>query len=132
MHLAARAEAEKLRCLGLGEAEVAERRRNRRLKSNSRAFPVDYHTSNNSHGRDQGTTTLPTIHTAAINSLTTSRLNKLLSGTINNEENGRATDAQWHAIEDLRAAGVHAEVAYGLDRALAVLEGWGILKGRTK
>jgi hypothetical protein len=41
---------------------------------------------------------------------------------------GRATDAQWQAIEDLRAAGAHAEVCYGLDRALAVLEGWGLLR----
>jgi hypothetical protein len=47
-------------------------------------------------------------------------------------ENGRATDAQFQAIEDLRAAGAHAEVCYGLDRALAVLEGWGLLRGRTQ
>jgi hypothetical protein len=47
-------------------------------------------------------------------------------------ENGRATDAQWQAIEDLRAAGAHAEVCYGLDRALAVLEGWGLLRGRVQ
>jgi hypothetical protein len=47
-------------------------------------------------------------------------------------ENGRATDAQFQAIEDLRAAGAHAEVCYGLDRAIAVLEGWGLLKGRTQ
>jgi hypothetical protein len=47
-------------------------------------------------------------------------------------EDGRATDAQWQAIEDLRTAGAHAEVCYGLDRALAVLEGWGLLKGRTQ
>jgi hypothetical protein len=46
-------------------------------------------------------------------------------------ENGRATDAQWQAIEDLRAAGAHAEVCYGLDRALAVLEGWGLLRGQA-
>jgi hypothetical protein len=47
-------------------------------------------------------------------------------------KDGRATDAQWQAIEDLRAAGAHAEVCYGLDRALAVLESWGLLKGRTQ
>ena len=47
-------------------------------------------------------------------------------------ENGRATDAQWQAIEDLRAAGAHAEVCYGLDRALAQLEQWGLLKGRVQ
>jgi hypothetical protein len=43
----------------------------------------------------------------------------------------RATDAQWQAIEDLRAAGAHAEVCYGLDRALAQLEAWGLLRGRA-
>jgi hypothetical protein len=47
-------------------------------------------------------------------------------------EQGKATDAQWQAIEDLRAAGAHAEVCYGLDRALAQLETWGLLKGRTQ
>jgi hypothetical protein len=47
-------------------------------------------------------------------------------------EDGRATSAQLQAIEDLRATGAHAEVAYGLDRALAVLEDWGLLKGRTQ
>jgi hypothetical protein len=45
---------------------------------------------------------------------------------------GKVTDAQRQAIEDLRAAGAHAEVAIGLDRALAVLEGWGLLRGRTQ
>jgi hypothetical protein len=39
---------------------------------------------------------------------------------------------QWQAIEDLRAAGAHAEVFYGLDRALAVLEGWGLLRGHAQ
>ena len=43
-------------------------------------------------------------------------------------EQGRATDAQLQAIEDIRAAGGHAEICHGLDQALAVLEGWGLLK----
>jgi hypothetical protein len=47
-------------------------------------------------------------------------------------EDGRANSAQMQAIEELRAAGAHAEVCHGLDRALAMLEGWGILKGRTQ
>ena len=47
-------------------------------------------------------------------------------------EDGRATSAQLQAIEDLRATGAHAEVAYGLDRALAVLEGWGLLRGKMQ
>jgi hypothetical protein len=46
-------------------------------------------------------------------------------------ENGRATDAQWQAIEDLRAAGAHAVIVYGLDRALAQLEAWGLLRGKA-
>jgi len=32
-------------------------------------------------------------------------------------EGGRATDAQLEAIEDIRTAGGHAEVRYGLDYA---------------
>jgi len=44
-------------------------------------------------------------------------------------EGGRATDAQLQAIEDIRAAGGHAQICQGLDCALAVLEGWGLLRG---
>jgi hypothetical protein len=47
-------------------------------------------------------------------------------------EDGRASSAQMQAIEELRAAGAHAEVCHGLDRALAVLEGWGLLRGRAR
>lgn len=36
---------------------------------------------------------------------------------------------QIRAIERIRDAGGHACVCYGLDRALACLEAWGILKG---
>jgi hypothetical protein len=46
-------------------------------------------------------------------------------------EHGRATDDQLHAIEDIRAAGGHAQICHGLDRALAALEGWGLLRGRA-
>jgi len=46
-------------------------------------------------------------------------------------KDGRTSSAQMRAIEELRAAGAHAEVAYGLDRALAVLEGWGLLRGQA-
>jgi hypothetical protein len=37
-----------------------------------------------------------------------------------------ATSAQLQAIEEIRAAGGHAQVCYGLDCALALLEGWGL------
>jgi hypothetical protein len=46
-------------------------------------------------------------------------------------ERGRATDAQLHAIEDIRRAGGHVQICCGLDQALAVLEGWGLLHGRV-
>jgi hypothetical protein len=46
-------------------------------------------------------------------------------------EGGRETDAQLRAIEDIRAAGGHAQMCHGLDCALAVLEGWGLLRGRA-
>jgi hypothetical protein len=47
-------------------------------------------------------------------------------------DNGKATDAQLQAIEDLRAAGAHAEVAVGLDAAIKQLEDWQLLRGRTQ
>jgi hypothetical protein len=40
-----------------------------------------------------------------------------------------SSDAQLQAIEDLRAAGSHAQICHGLDQALAALEGWGLLRG---
>jgi hypothetical protein len=46
-------------------------------------------------------------------------------------EHGRATAEQLQAIEDIRAAGGHAQICQGLDRALAVLERWGLLRGRA-
>jgi ribonucleoside-diphosphate reductase alpha chain len=46
-------------------------------------------------------------------------------------EGGRATDAQLQAIKDIRSAGGHAEVCYGLDCALAALERWGLVRGRA-
>jgi hypothetical protein len=35
------------------------------------------------------------------------------------------------AIDDMRAAGGHAQVGRGLDHALAVPESWGLLRSRT-
>jgi VRR-NUC domain len=46
-------------------------------------------------------------------------------------ETGRATDAQLAAIEAIRRAGGFATVCYGINRALACLEAWGILRGRA-
>jgi hypothetical protein len=43
-------------------------------------------------------------------------------------EGARATDRQLAAIAALREAGALTAVAEGLDRALAVLEGWGCLR----
>jgi hypothetical protein len=45
-------------------------------------------------------------------------------------EGGRATDKQLATIASMEAAGAFTCIAEGLDRALAVLEGWGILRGR--
>lgn len=44
-------------------------------------------------------------------------------------EGGRPTDPQLQVIEAIRTAGGHACICYGLDRALATLEAWGILRG---
>jgi hypothetical protein len=46
-------------------------------------------------------------------------------------EHGKATEGQLQAIEAIRAAGGHAQICHGLDRALAALERWGLLRGRA-
>jgi hypothetical protein len=44
---------------------------------------------------------------------------------------GRPTEAQLAALAALEAAGGFCCVAEGLDRALAVLEAWGLLRGQA-
>jgi hypothetical protein len=44
---------------------------------------------------------------------------------------GRISEAQLKAIADMEAAGAYTAVAEGLDRALAVLEAWGLLQGKV-
>jgi hypothetical protein len=46
-------------------------------------------------------------------------------------ETGRPTETQLRVIDAIRAAGGHAVVCHGLDRTIACLETWGILKGRS-
>jgi hypothetical protein len=46
-------------------------------------------------------------------------------------EGGSATQKQLEAIAAMEAAGASCCVAEGLDRALACLEAWGILRGRA-
>lgn len=46
-------------------------------------------------------------------------------------EGGRATEAQLKFLADIEAAGAFTCLAEGLDRALAVLETWGLLRGRV-
>jgi hypothetical protein len=45
-------------------------------------------------------------------------------------EGGRATDKQLACIAALREAGAHTAITEGLDRALEVLENWGLLRGQ--
>jgi hypothetical protein len=47
-------------------------------------------------------------------------------------EDGRATSAQLQAIEELRAAGAHAEVCRGLDAAIKQLEQWKLVRGQAQ
>jgi hypothetical protein len=47
-------------------------------------------------------------------------------------EGGRATPKQLEAIAAMEVAGAYCCIAEGLDRAIAVLEGWGILRGRSQ
>lgn len=44
---------------------------------------------------------------------------------------GRATEAQLECLEAIRGAGGYAVVCDSLDRALACLEEWGLLRGRA-
>jgi hypothetical protein len=44
---------------------------------------------------------------------------------------GRATEAQLTTIAAMEAAGALCYIAEGLDHALAVLEAWGLLRGRA-
>jgi hypothetical protein len=46
-------------------------------------------------------------------------------------EGGRPTEIQLATIAAMEAAGVFTAVAEGVDRALAVLERWGLLRGRA-
>ena len=46
-------------------------------------------------------------------------------------ENGRTTDAQVVMLARLKDAGVVTAVAHGIDEAVAVLEGWQLLRGRV-
>jgi hypothetical protein len=46
-------------------------------------------------------------------------------------EGGRATEKQLATIAAMEAAGAFCCIAEGLDRALATLEAWGILRGRA-
>ena len=47
-------------------------------------------------------------------------------------EGGRATPKQLESIAAMQAAGASCAIAEGLDRALATLDAWGILKGHTQ
>jgi hypothetical protein len=44
---------------------------------------------------------------------------------------GRPTELQLATLAAMEAAGAHCCIAEGLDRALACLEGWGLLRGRA-
>jgi hypothetical protein len=44
---------------------------------------------------------------------------------------GRATPKQLEAIAAMEAAGAYCCIAEGLDRAIACLESWGLLRGHT-
>jgi hypothetical protein len=44
---------------------------------------------------------------------------------------GRPTEAQLATLAAMEAAGAFTAVAEGIDRALAVLEQWGLLRGRA-
>jgi hypothetical protein len=44
-------------------------------------------------------------------------------------EKGKVSEAQFKAVENIRNAGGFACICHGLDRALACLETWGIIKG---
>ena len=46
-------------------------------------------------------------------------------------QGGRATEAQLAFLSDLDRAGAYTALSEGLDRAITVLEAWGLLRGRA-
>jgi hypothetical protein len=46
-------------------------------------------------------------------------------------EGGKLTEAQEHVLIKLCEAGADVAVVHGIDQALAQLEGWGLLRGRS-
>jgi hypothetical protein len=46
-------------------------------------------------------------------------------------ESGKLTEAQEQCLIKLREAGATATHAHGIDQAIRVLEGWGLLRGRA-
>jgi hypothetical protein len=46
-------------------------------------------------------------------------------------DGGRLSESQERVLIEMRAAGAMATHAHGLDQALRVLEGWGLLRGRS-
>jgi hypothetical protein len=47
-------------------------------------------------------------------------------------EDGRTSEAQLAMLERLSQAGCYTAVAHGVDRAVAILEAWELLKGRMQ
>jgi VRR-NUC domain len=47
-------------------------------------------------------------------------------------ETGRTTEQQLEMLNRLSEAGVYTAICHGLDRALAVLEAWNLLRGATQ
>ena len=47
-------------------------------------------------------------------------------------ERGKVSPAQRQFLADMAKVGAHVDVAYGLDHALVVLEGWRLLRDRVQ
>ncbi len=96
---------------------------------------VFWHTPNNVHGSRRRDHIAGAIHKgmgarAGVSDLILVRLGRIFALELK-APGGAATEAQLEFIADMERAGAFTCVAEGLDRALAVLEQWGLLKGTT-
>jgi hypothetical protein len=79
----------------------------------------------------KGVSTLPPAELHDVSTQLARQLARSRGGLELKAEGGSATQKQLEAIAAMEAAGAYCCVAEGLDRALACLEAWGILRGRA-
>lgn len=105
------------------------------LRQRGRPGVVFWHTPNNVHGSRRRDYVAGAIHKAMGARAGVSDLIAVHAGRIYALElkapGGRPTEAQLEFIADMEKAGAFTCIAEGIDRAIAVLESWGLLRGKV-